>query len=177
MTDKGSAIVLDTKAVSEDGEFEGYASTFGNVDQGRDVVMPGAFAKSLQARPAGKIKLLRQHDWNSPIGVLVEAKEDSRGLFVKGKLVLESALARETHALMKAGALDSMSIGFRTIRDEMDRAAGTRKLIELDLRECSIVTFPMNESATVSAVKAAYDPEYARRVVAALSSATRAFQR
>jgi uncharacterized protein len=174
MTDRGSAITLDTKAVSEDGEFEGYASTFGNIDQGRDIVVKGAFANSLKVRPAGKVKLLRQHDWNSPIGVLVEAKEDSRGLFVKGKLVLESALARETHALMKAGALDSMSIGFRVIRDEFDRVKQVRKLLEIDLRECSIVTFAMNESAAISAVKA--DDEHARRVVAALNRAARAFR-
>jgi len=175
MTNKGSAIVLDTKAIDDEGMFEGYASTFGNVDQGRDIMVKGAFAKSLQSRPAGKVKLLRQHDWNAPIGVLVDAKEDSRGLFVKGRLVLESALARETHALMKAGALDSMSIGFRTIRDEFDRPKGIRKLLEVELREVSIVTFPMNEAATVSAVKAA-DPEYARRVVAALNSAARALR-
>lgn len=168
-------ITFDTKGVSDEGDFEGYASTFGNVDQCRDIVVAGAFAASLKARPAGKIKVLREHRWDSPIGVLTEAKEDGRGLYVKGRLVLESAMGRETHALMKAGAVDGISIGFRTIRDEIDRAKGVRKLLEIDLREVSIVTFPMNEAATVSAVKAA-DPEYARQIVEALNRATRAFR-
>jgi HK97 family phage prohead protease len=149
----GSPIELDIKAIGDDGLFVGYASVFNVKDRGGDIVMPGAFVKSLQTYPASKVKMLYQHDTSEPIGVWVKFEEDGRGLKAEGKLILETARGREVHALMKAGAVDGLSIGFRTIRDAVDRQKGARLLHELELREVSIVTFPMNEDATVSSVK------------------------
>lgn len=144
---------LDLKALKEDGEFEGYASTFGNVDRGGDVVEEGAFTGSLK-KGIQKVKMLFQHDSSQPLGRWLEGKEDRRGLYVKGKLNLEVQKAKETLALMRDGAIDSMSIGFRTLKSAAgDNAKIFRKLIEVDLWEISLVTFPMNDKALVRAVK------------------------
>ena len=148
-----AAVELDIKAIAEDGTFTGYAATFGNEDLGRDVIMAGAFAKSLAARPAGKVKMLRSHDTSEPIGIWTDLKEDRRGLVAKGKLILETVKGAETYALMKAGALDALSIGYRTVKDRIDRAKGVRFLEEVDLHEISVVVFPMNPKAAISAVK------------------------
>lgn len=151
---KAGAVPLDLKAISEDGEFEGYLSTFGNVDRGQDMVMPGAFRATLKAKPLSSIKLLRDHDTRQVIGKWLEMAEDDRGLKVRGKLFAGTVqLATETLALMREGALDAMSIGYRTVKAQWDEQAGVRKLMELELWEGSIVTFPMNELATVDAVK------------------------
>ena len=166
------ALELDLKAINDAGEFEGVAASFGTVDQGRDIIVKGAFTKSITARPAPKVKMLYQHRTDQPIGVWTSLSETSKGLMAKGKLILESALAREVHALMKAGAIDGLSIGYRMLKDEIDRVKGIRKLLEVDLREISIVTFPMNESAAVTAVKNAD----AARIVAALRKATAALR-
>lgn len=168
-TDFGYEFELDTKAVTAEGEFEGYASVFNVEDLGRDVVMPGAFTKSLARRPAGKVKMLREHDRSEPVGVWSDVVEDRKGLRVKGRLILETTKGRETHALMKAGALDGMSIGFRTLKDRFDRPKGLRFLEELDLPEISIVTFPMNTRATVSTVKSEDDAERARALVSEIN--------
>lgn len=91
-------------AVSADGTFEGYASLFNLPDLGRDIVMPGAFARSLATRGTSGIKLLWQHQAAQPIGSWLEIREDARGLFVRGKLNLEVARARELLALLREGA-------------------------------------------------------------------------
>ena len=153
----GAALELDLKELSAEGEFEGYASTFNNADRGNDVVKPGAFTASLKKRPAGKVKMLAQHDVRRPIGVWTGMEEDARGLKVKGRLLLSIQDGKETYELMRAGALDAMSIGYRTLTEEYDRSSGVRRLKEVDLMEVSIVTFPMNERATVSTVKTAQD--------------------
>jgi uncharacterized protein len=163
----GDLIDLDVKLLSDAGEFTGYASVFENEDQGRDIVMPGAFAKSLQTRPAAKVKMLRQHDQSEPIGVWLDLREDSKGLKVTGRLIRETVKGAETYELIKAGALDGLSIGFRTIKDRLDRAKGVRLLEEVEVREISIVTFPMNDRALVSTVKAA-DHDRARAIVRAI---------
>ena len=149
----GFAFDLDTKAISDDGEFSGYAAIFGNEDLGRDIIVKGAFAKSLARCPAAKVKMLRQHDPEEPIGVWLDLIEDSKGLRAKGKLILDTVKGRETHALMRAGALDGLSIGFRTLKDRFDRAKGIRFVEEVELPEISVVTFPMNPRATVATVK------------------------
>jgi len=145
-------IEFDAKAVKDDGTFAGYASTFGNVDQGYDVVMPGAFAGSLKERPCGKIKMLWQHDQREPIGVWTKCQEDDKGLYVEGRILKAVQRGAECHELMKAGVIDSMSIGFRTLESEYTQA-GVRQLKEVGLMEISLVTFPMNDQATVTAVK------------------------
>lgn len=151
---KAGAIPFELKAISDDGEFEGYASTFGNVDRGMDMVMPGAFRRTLKERKLSAIKCLRDHDTRKLVGKWLAMEEDDRGLKVRGKLFAGTVqLATETLALMREGALDAMSIGYRTIKAQWDEEQGVRKLLDLDLWEGSIVTFPMNEMATVDAVK------------------------
>jgi hypothetical protein len=139
--------------VGADGTFSGYASLFGEPDLSRDMVVPGAFAKSIAARGPAGIRMLFQHDPATPIGTWREIREDSRGLFVRGRLTTEVARAREVLALMRAGAIDGLSIGFRTLRGRTDAKTGVRKLLEVDLWEISIVTFPMLPTARISAVK------------------------
>lgn len=136
----------------EDGIFEGYASVFGVVDLGMDMVERGAFAKSLGSR---RVKMLWQHETDKPIGVWESISEDDHGLRVRGKLLPEVDKGREALALLKAGAIDSMSIGYRTVEAESATAngRGVRKLTEIDLFEISLVTFPMLPDAKVTDVK------------------------
>ncbi|MGX1309341.1 HK97 family phage prohead protease [Amorphus suaedae] len=141
--------------VSMDGSFSGYATLFGRADLSGDVVAPGAFAAALSAKGAGAVKLLYQHDPAEPIGRWLTIAEDARGLFVRGRLTTETTRAREVRALMREGVLDGLSIGFRTVRARTDRATGHRILMEVDLWEISIVTFPMLPEARARAAKAA----------------------
>jgi HK97 family phage major capsid protein/HK97 family phage prohead protease len=146
---------LALEDVSGDGSFSGYASLFGTVDLGRDVIEPGAFAASLKRRGASDVRMLYQHDPDQPIGRWLSIREDARGLHVEGKLSLGVARAREVHELMKSGALDGLSIGFQTLRARNEAKAGVRRILSADLWEISVVTFPMQPGARVTAVKAA----------------------
>jgi HK97 family phage prohead protease len=145
---------LDLKGVETDGTFEGYASVFHREDMGRDVMLPGAFRESLALRGASGIKLLFQHDANQPIGVWTSLEEDARGLYAQGRLMRDVAKAREVYALMRAGALDGLSIGFRTVKGRRDRASGVRRLEKVDLWEISVVTFPLLPEARIASIKA-----------------------
>lgn len=147
------AAALSVRAVEPDGTFEGYASLFNRQDMGRDVVAPGAFAESLARRGARSIKMLFQHDANQPIGVWDTIREDARGLYVTGRLIPEVTKAREVLAMMRAGAIDGLSIGFRALAGKRDRGSGVRRLARVDLWEISVVTFPMLPGACVTAVK------------------------
>lgn len=150
---------FDMKCVKEDGSFEGYASLFGEEDLGRDVVMPGAFRSSLARRGPRGIKMLYQHDPNEVIGIWLKLKEDIRGLFVEGKLLPDVGRSREVLSLMRAGAIDGLSIGYHVVKARADARTGLRHLIEVDLWEISVVTFPMQPEARISAVKAARPTE------------------
>jgi uncharacterized protein len=131
-------------------EFEGYASLFGVPDGAGDIVAPGAFAASLRRRPPEKVRLLYQHSAMEPLGVWEEIKEDARGLYVRGRLVLDVRRAREVRALIAEGALNGLSIGFRTLRA---RRQGTGRLLsEIELWEISVVTFPLLAGSSVTAV-------------------------
>jgi HK97 family phage prohead protease len=136
-------------ALKEGAEISGYASLFGAADQGGDVVQRGAYGSSLArlAGPGRAVKMLWQHDPAQPIGVWDAVREDERGLFVKGRLLLDVRAAREAHVLLQAGAIDGLSIGYRTLRAE--KAAGQRLLHEIELWEVSLVTFPMLPEARV----------------------------
>lgn len=144
---------LDFKQADADGSFAGYASLFNREDLGRDIVLPGAFRESLAARGPRGIKLLFQHDANQPIGVWTTLEEDGRGLYAQGRLMREVGRAREVMALMRAGALDGLSIGFKTVKARRDRATGVRRLERIDLWEISIVTFPLLPEARVTTTK------------------------
>ena len=151
---------LEIKQISDSGTFEGYGSVAGNLDQGGDIVEPGAFSKSLaNYKSHGKMpKMLHQHNPDKVIGIWEEMREDDRGLYVKGRLLTEIKLAEELHILMKAGAVDGMSIGYRIVKHDTDPDnRHITRLKELDLWEVSVVTFPMNREANVTGVKTHLD--------------------
>lgn len=162
------------------GVIEGYGSIFGNIDNGYDIVEAGAFTESL--KKGHKVKMLWQHDPYKPIGVWDSVSEDEKGLRVKGSLLTEVETAREALALLKAGAIDGLSIGYRTLewREAKIDDRYVRIIEKAELWEVSLVTFPMNAEATVDAVKAANmsqrefgrqlvrDSKMSRRVVEAL---------
>ena len=158
---KNSAVPLDAKAVSDNGVIEGYASVFGNVDSYGEIVEPGAFVDSLvnAKRTGRKIKLLWQHDPHQPIGIWDDLAEDSKGLWVKGRLFKDTvAKAAEAYALLKEGGLDGLSIGYRTLKAEPKAGKpGVTSLLKLDLFENSVVTFAANERARVEVVKSILD--------------------
>ncbi len=130
--------------------FEGYASLFGVPDGAGDVVAPGAFAASLRKRPPRDVRMLYQHFAHEPIGVWEAISEDSRGLNVRGRLTLDVTRAREVRALIADGALNGLSIGFRTVRAGRDAKSGLRTLQEIELWEISVVTFPLLRESTVT---------------------------
>lgn len=147
---------LELKSVKDNGSFCGYASVFGEVDLGKDVIERGAFRRSLVERGAGGIRMLYQHDPREPIGAWTLIREDARGLYVEGLLAPGVTRAKEVHSLMKTGALDGLSIGFQTLRAGKQDSEGVRRILEADLWEISVVTFPMLPTARVSDVKQAH---------------------
>lgn len=144
---------LAVQSVNDEGVFSGYASLFGAVDLSRDMVVAGAFAKSLANRKASGIRMLFQHDPAEPVGSWSVICEDKTGLYVEGKLSKSVARARELLELMRDGAIDGLSIGFRTVRSRTEAKTGIRHIHEADLWEISIVTFPMLPQARISSVK------------------------
>ena len=136
--------------LSEGAEIAGYASLFNAEDKGGDVVQKGAYAASLArlSKTVGKVKMLWQHDPMQPIGVWDEIREDDKGLYVKGRLLPEVQAGREAIALLTAGAIDGLSIGYRTVRAE--KTSKGRLLHVIELWEVSMVTFPMLPEARVA---------------------------
>ena len=145
-------LVLDDG--EEVGAFEGLAATFGDADLVGDVIERGAFRGAIAA--PRKVKMLWQHDAAEPIGVWEALEETDEGLAVRGRLLMGVQRAAEAHALLRAGAVDALSIGFNVPEGGavIDRATGTRHLRQVDLWEISIVTFPVNPGARVERVKA-----------------------
>ncbi len=154
-------LALEVKQLGADGSFSGYASVFGEVDQGRDMVMPGAFAKTIAdiAKSGRPLVILWQHDTYNPIGVITLMKEDERGLYIEGKLATDAGVAQAdaAYSLLQLKAITGMSIGYTTVKYSVDEATGVRSLIELELWEISLVTFPMNTSARIDDVKGALE--------------------
>lgn len=140
------------KSLSEDGRFAGYASVFDIVDSQRDIMLRGAFNETLKGR-VDQIKLLWQHQSDEVIGVFDTIFEDHRGLYVEGRLLLDVRRAREAHALLKAGALSGLSIGYSPLRYRLDEKTGERYISQVELWEVSLVTFPANQHASVTVVK------------------------
>ena len=161
-------------SVTDGSAIEGYASLFGARDQGGDVVTKGAYARSLDAMAAAgrRVKMLWQHDPAQPIGVWDEVREDAKGLFVKGRLLPDVARGREAVGLLQAGAIDGLSIGYRTVRAGKDDA-GRRLLQEVELWEVSLVTFPMLPDARIGAKGDAPAMDLLNDVAAALTEARR----
>lgn len=154
-TQQRHVVALEVKAVSEDGTFSGYASVFDVVDSQRDIMKRGAFAASI-ARYISKGRmpsLLWQHNIDEPCGIITTLREDERGLYFEGKLALDIQRGREAYALLKMGALDGISVGYSAVNYEYDTKEGVRELIEVELWEVSLVTFPANTAARVTQVK------------------------
>ena len=128
---------------------EGYASLFDVRDSAGDIVSPGAFARSLAKRSGRPLPMLFQHEAREPIGFWSAVREDSRGLFVRGRLLPGVARARELTALIAAKAVDGLSIGYRTVRASRDRRSAARVILEADLWEISLVLFPVLAGARV----------------------------
>ena len=137
--------------IDAEGRFAGYASAFGLVDESGDVVMPGAFSRSLARRGKGGVRMLFQHDPKEPVGTWEAIREDSFGLWVEGRLVPGVPRADALRRLIERRAIDGLSIGFRTIRSTREGKGSQRKLWQIDLWEISIVTFPMLDRARISA--------------------------
>ncbi|OZY52529.1 HK97 family phage prohead protease [Pseudomonas lundensis] len=146
-------VPFELKSVDDAGNFEGYAAVFNNVDLGDDVILPGAFTRVKTTR-SGKLKLALYHDLTRLVG-LADYTQDDHGLLVKGKINLAVSYARDAYELMKAEVLDSMSIGFNTIKADFEDRAGRRVRIikEAELWEASFVPFGMNPEAHVLSVK------------------------
>lgn len=140
---------------AKDGTIEGYASVFNLMDRGGDIVMPGAFKASLadwrkkKSMPA----MLWQHNTDEPIGVWTGFEEDERGLKATGELITEVPQGAIAHALLKRNAIKGLSIGYRTIDSDTDRATGARHIKKAELWEVSLVTFPLMPEANVTSVK------------------------
>jgi HK97 family phage prohead protease len=144
------AFECEYKALEGDsGAFTGLASVYGNVDQHGDIVMPGAFAKSIAAK-GNEIPLLWQHRMDMPIG-MGRLVDSDQGLILHGQLALDVAAARECYALMKARVVKGLSIGYEVVAEKVEGAV--RRLTEIDLWEVSAVTFPANRLAQVTTVK------------------------
>lgn len=174
---------METKAfdfevkADDAGVIEGYGSIFGNVDKGGDKVVPGAFAESIAQAMKGArtIKMLWHHDPTQPIGVWDEVVEDNRGLKVKGRIITEVARAKEVLALVKNGVVSGLSVGYRTVKSRME--GDVRLLEKLELWEVSPVTFPMNDRAKVTSVKAEGCDDIVEKLAAGDRLTEREFER
>ncbi len=149
---------FEIKSIAPDGTFEGYASVFNLIDSHNDRVHPGAFKTSIKSRDK-PVQLLWQHQWQSPVGVITSLYEDARGLYMKGKLLLDVAQAKEAYVLMKSGVVRGLSIGYSVKRSRRNPDSGVRELLDLNLWEISLVTMPANEAAQVTVVKSRFISE------------------
>lgn len=143
--------VKSTQEVENNFTFEGYASTFNNIDYGDDMVIRGAFADSLARN--SQVPILWQHQMSEPVGVSIQLYEDEKGLFIKGNLPKDDTLVSgRIIPQMKVGSIKEMSIGFFTKDSEMLKN-GIRALKQIELFEVSLVTKAMNSQALVSGFK------------------------
>lgn len=145
-------VPLEIKSLAER-EFEGHGSVFRNTDLGGDIVVPGAFKRTLaQHRKAGSLpQMFWAHDPSRVPGKWLEMHEDANGLKVRGVLA-DTDLGNEIHTLLKMEAVRGLSIGYRTLDADYD-ADGNRLIKEAELWEVSVVSLPMNPLAQVAHVK------------------------
>jgi HK97 family phage prohead protease len=155
--DIGAMTELEEKALGETEDahvLTGYASTFGNTDRVRDIMMPGAFAKSL--REEGLPLLLFNHRMSEdpPIGTVVDAKEDRRGLWFKAELPKDDDfVAKRIVPQIRRKGLKGVSIGYKATTTERRKSDGVRLLHEVKLYEISLVNLAANPEATISNLK------------------------
>lgn len=150
---------FDVKEIQPDGTFTGFASTFGGKpDAYGDIIVPGAFADTLQKNGYGGngIKMLWQHDSREPVGVWLSLSEEKKGLKVQGQIATKTTRGSDAYELMKIGAINAMSIGYNVGEYEIVKGKSgeqIRMLKSIDLFEISLVTFPANTNAIVTGVK------------------------
>lgn len=148
---------VDADSVTEAGEFSGYASTFGNKDQGGDIVMPGAFDAWLSAwnESGDPLPLLWQHDGRDPRGVLHTLTPDAKGLFTKGQCNMNTEAGRDAREYLLQKAVTGFSIGYDIYPGgiQYDPKQDAYLLTGIELWEVSLATFPMNRSARIETVK------------------------
>jgi HK97 family phage prohead protease len=166
-------VKLETKLSSDRRRFEAYASTFGNVDHDNDVIMPGAFTKTIaEAFPAKRIKVLWQHNWSQPIGLPVAMSQDSKGLITETELGRHT-LAQDAAAQLEDGIIDRLSIGFWIPAGKSaQRPDGVREIAEVALLEYSLVTFPANDQAIVTGMKALQEMAHFLKSTGAIRQST-----
>jgi HK97 family phage prohead protease len=155
---KHRAVAFELKSLDTKGSFCGYGSVFGNADDYRDVVMPGAFAKSLAEwkQKDALPPILWQHDSRQPLGPYTKMAEDGQGLYVEGQLLINDVQqAKEAYALLKSKTIRGLSIGYEVTDEEYDGQTNVNRLLSVDLWEVSLATFPANVEANVTSVKAA----------------------
>lgn len=136
--------------IDESGRFCGYASVFHLVDDGGDIMLPGAFRKSLRAKAAPAVRLLFHHDPKEPVGVWETIREDGYGLWVEGRLIGGVPRADALRRLIEKRAIDGLSIGFRTVKATREARSGHRRISEVELWEISVVAFPMMSRARIA---------------------------
>lgn len=139
---------LEAETVTDDGVITGYASHFNIIDQGGDIVVPGAYSKSLKERHP---RMLWGHDPDHPIGKWNVVKEDEKGLYVEGQIALGTTKGRDVYELIKMGAIEGLSIGYLSAKTGVKD--GARLLQEVKLYEISVVAFPMQVEASVESFK------------------------
>lgn len=144
-------INCEFKADSETMEIEGYGSVFGVLDSYRDIVMEGAFKRTINNNKK-RMRFLWQHDMYEPIGKFIYMEEDTKGLYFKAK-ISDTDVGRKAYTLARDGVLNETSIGYNVIVDEYNKEKDIRYLKEVKLWEISLVTFAANEKATISSVK------------------------
>jgi HK97 family phage prohead protease len=179
MNQKHFTSTLQIKAMDDTGMFEGYASVFGVQDSDGDVIMKGAFKNTIvKSKETGRMpKMLLQHDIRNLVGKYTDIQEDENGLFVKGRIIMETQQGRETFALLKEGILDAMSVGFNIPPGGAFGMNHGLMIEEVDLMEISLVTFGANPEAMITSVKSIKDFErllrdagYSRKEATAIAS-------
>lgn len=146
------SLPMELKAINEDGTFEAYGATFGNIDLGGDIIEKGAFSKTLAETSIDEVQMYWNHDRDQPIGEYTEIMEDEHGLRCKGRLYIEAIeKAKEVHFLMKKRKVKAFSIIYKAVKDAYEK--GVRHLQEIKLHSIDPVTMPMNPKAVLLSVK------------------------
>ena len=141
---------MQTLPIDDEGCFAGYASVFDRLDESGDIVLRGAFRRSLKKRGRERVRMLFQHDPKEPIGLWETVREDGVGLWAEGRLIPGVPRADALRRLIEKRAIDGLSIGFRTTRATREAGSGHRRLWAIELWEISIVTFPMLAEARIA---------------------------
>jgi HK97 family phage prohead protease len=141
--------LLEVKGLDESGQIEGLAASYGNLDLGGDIIMPGALKNAVSGRKT--VPMLLYHDLKRPVGVWQTLSETSEGLLVKGRISVKTRDGQDAYAMASDGALAGLSIGYLPVRHQ--KTARGRELHEISLHEVSLVSVPMNERTRVLNVK------------------------